>query len=1750
MPRYEVEVNGALYEVESDRELAAPDVARMVRGGQAAADEPAARVATGAFTPLSMAPKMPQVAPESVDRFLTEALGAPSVNQSFGRAMVEPPEAGMFNPLIKTVQGTTQGVAAGVAAAGRLPAYSPVAASRRELSVHNVVEDTSDLVHGALAALPPVMGFTFAGQTAAELQQPAMPQAGQIIGRGMSAVLDLPAHTLAFVAGGRPDPSRYDNPQDQADAATAARMWDANALLVTLGMFGKGEQLKAEWQQQRGIPTPEGRLAAPVKFGPSALPADFELPRSSRFQVYPGGTVEALDGSVPMGERPPLTLASPVRPAGPRLALPAGRTDAKPPARLVDVSPRLASEAGVRVLHDLKNVALELVEQAGLITAEKRAELQTMGQSIVEMFEAGTIDEAGARQMIGQLRAELNSVVKAKLAADGPAWTARTAEDVNVSGTWRVVDLGELQTATRLGETQNRDRTRAASREQIETIAQKLNPGELLESATADTGAPIVDAQGQVLAGNGRVMALQRVYDVYGENAAAYREAITAQAAKLGLDTAKMDGMQRPVLVRTVHDLGGLSVEDFVRQSNKPRVAQLSKAEQAVNDAALVRGNDAINAGLVVDENGGVQLTQRALRAFADVVRDPSLLNKDGSVNVGEATTRLRRAIVQAVLPDADIGLLMAESGDGWVRISNALMASSPKLIKLQGTPYDLAPELAAGLKELNAYRNSGMKLMDWLQQQQMDLGDRPHNINKAVADLMFLLMEEGGRRSGAKITAALDDYARLAQNVGETSTGDMFGGPPSKVELAKRAFHATRESTTQLDLTTGKPAPVVESATSSTGNSPQARLARGPDSGPVGTKVPATPPVEPPVANTLFTKDAADAAWRRIQERGGRATALVDPTVLVDVVQIGGYHLERLARQGVRSFDRWAREVVAAHGDQVKPYLRDAWRQLTAKKEVKDLLAEHRFAQRMDESDVVDIAAKARLTDRTYRPIKDAARREEVATLLDGLDLEQATRLALDANLDLPADKRQWIRGTVAERLNIETRRLREAGLMEEMNRAAQREADVKTAMEKEAEQLGRGLRATGRATDWWRSDMSPDGWLKYAEERLRKRLSDATRKLTPEQAAEVERLAGEIENAPRGFQRDEKLAAMYHYLDRASGVVWSDLVTDIFYAHIFSGFGTHAVNIVDTGGNVAGNLTAMMAAQPQLAPHALAALARGYARGLADAADAWQLGVISGTRVTKMETPTALELHRFRGGRLNPWNYAKYVRRGLNAADMASFRAAEEMSATQQAYSQARREGVRGRRNIRARVNEILAQTAPQRSAYRQQAANEGLTGRRLNRRVYELAEQHRPASLVEKAADYGRETTYNNQPMGVLGAVSDALARALTLIPGMRVVMPVVRIPMNWMNRGLDWTPWGYKRAVLGQGNLLLSKSGREQFGVPRAEFGSPASNAQLFKATAGTLGVAAVLGLAWQYKDEENPEFMVFGRGPANPTKNQQWRRMGGKPYSVKIGDRYVGYMYTPFGLGLAAIGAVMDNARFNGNRDENDLGNKAAVALQEALSAVGQQSFLQSLDGFLRNLGTPSHSAEHNWATKSAQTASGVLVPRLVQDIERVFYPEQVRAAGPWQGFASNLPVARLATNPVRTDALGQPMAFDRVPVLYRFTSATTDDPVWRTLNARQLFVGEPAHGIEVNDERLTNAQYHQYRTLAGQKHYAKLQAQLNAVAQLPRDDAAKLVRQLGNEARQEARQELGFDTKPARLSRGLGGLGGLRGFRR
>lgn len=470
-----------------------------------------------------------------------------------------------------------------------------------------------------------------------------------------------------------------------------------------------------------------------------------------------------------------------------------------------EILPASYSEAGSpQYLKDARAVAEEVLMRAAERVATKKV-LDARNRGIWARFKrwfkglfeekslADIADENLAQIALDVLQRERRFDVK--LSERSPKtsrnWRAKTPEinGAEVSGEWAIMDAGKLVASTDEGyddRLQPRNRARQASKEQTNEIALNLDPARLNDSETTDLGAPIVDARGMVISGNGRTIAIRQAYESErAERGDAYREFVYNRAKELGIEIP--DGVKNPVLVRRVDNTGEMSMEEFAARSNKSQVAGMSVAEQAIADSRRI-----LEAGLLdiffPDASGNVLAASNAdfYNAFLNLVGGgEAYRNRDGSVRQN-LSPRIRAAVLAAMLnPERrETVERLLDNPEGYNAMINGLMQSAANLAELANKPeYDLSGELSQAVELFVETRDKGQTVDEFAAQTDM-FREAPS------AETMFLmrLFEENAKSSGG-ISGVLRQYAAECKKI-DTTTQSLFGDEnPTKLEKLEEAY-------------------------------------------------------------------------------------------------------------------------------------------------------------------------------------------------------------------------------------------------------------------------------------------------------------------------------------------------------------------------------------------------------------------------------------------------------------------------------------------------------------------------------------------------------------------------------------------------------------------------------------------------------------------------------------------------------------------------------------------------------------------------------------------------------------------------------------------------------------------------------------------------------------------------------------------------------------------------------------------------
>ncbi len=325
-------------------------------------------------------------------------------------------------------------------------------------------------------------------------------------------------------------------------------------------------------------------------------------------------------------------------------------------------------------------------------------------------------------------------------------------------------------------ELQPRDRTRAISQDQIQSIAGNLQPERLGPSPDAATGAPIIGPDDLVESGNGRVMAIRRAYEQGGTSADSYRNYLISQGYDIG-------DMAKPVLIgRRITDLSDADRLNFVTAANRSTAMRLGAAEQALSDGRMI--DDAL-----LDKLHGADVDATANRDFvrafmqklpraeqSELVDRAGILSQQGERRVMAAlmgraygdSNLLGRALEDA---DSNIKAISGALGDSaapWAKMRDAVSRGEiPKGM-------DITEDLLDAVRTVMRARDEGQKVGDLVNQAEMFGG--PSETAKIIARAMYGDENLSRPISRKRLAAFLDDYATEAM---KNDAGPRLFGQP-----------------------------------------------------------------------------------------------------------------------------------------------------------------------------------------------------------------------------------------------------------------------------------------------------------------------------------------------------------------------------------------------------------------------------------------------------------------------------------------------------------------------------------------------------------------------------------------------------------------------------------------------------------------------------------------------------------------------------------------------------------------------------------------------------------------------------------------------------------------------------------------------------------------------------------------------------------------------------------------------------------
>lgn len=362
--------------------------------------------------------------------------------------------------------------------------------------------------------------------------------------------------------------------------------------------------------------------------------------------------------------------------------------------------------------------------------------------------------------------------------------------------TYEVVEADSIQPTVDKSINQYRDRNRVALQDQVSKISSQLDYGLLdADSSTFDSGSPAMAVDGSVVAGNGRVLGIQKAYQDGG--AEDYRAGLIGDAEYIGVDRATIEAMDKPVLIRRLApetDISQLAI-----LSNKSLSAGQSNLEIAKVDAESIGSLEDFNP----TSDGDLTLDS-AFNLFQRLSDSPTVTDQERN----ELTTaddkdfsqygylRMRNAILYMAYGDSDVLANMVENANPTsINTLKGLTAAAPNIAEMKdsiskGLIYDadITDNLIASVDLFSQVKKQGRTVDSLLESDQLVGEQIPEEVRVILRKL------DETTRSPNKLRDFLISYTQLLKDYGNPNNMGLFGGnpEPDTLEVLQRAEQGT----------------------------------------------------------------------------------------------------------------------------------------------------------------------------------------------------------------------------------------------------------------------------------------------------------------------------------------------------------------------------------------------------------------------------------------------------------------------------------------------------------------------------------------------------------------------------------------------------------------------------------------------------------------------------------------------------------------------------------------------------------------------------------------------------------------------------------------------------------------------------------------------------------------------------------------------------------------------------------------------
>jgi hypothetical protein len=376
------------------------------------------------------------------------------------------------------------------------------------------------------------------------------------------------------------------------------------------------------------------------------------------------------------------------------------------------------------------------------------------------------------------------------------------------------------------------------------------------------------------------------------------------------------------------------------------------------------------------------------------------------------------------------------------------------------------------------------------------------------------------------------------------------------------------------------------------------------------------------------------------------------------------------------------------------------------------------------------------------------------------------------------------------------------------------------------------------------------------------------------------------------------------------------------------------------------------------------------------------------------------------------------------------------------------------------------------------------------------------------VNIANEAAEETIYRQDPEGLIGSLAGYANSMLAKYPTTQLFIPFTNTVANVLNGFLNYTPLVAPIRLAGNIELVPLLKGKIKL-TPKgmkADFIKGREDKAAEIAIKGMIGFVAsfIPFIADAVQDDEDDERKLvefYDAGPSDPEQNRIWRDNGGIPYSIRVGDKYVSYLFTPLVIPLASGAKVLRWVKENEEKEQKkpvDLIEKYATVFFAPLGvgfvASLEQSFLTGVSDLvdLKN----STNIPKDTLRIATNIVSRLLVPGVMRDVQKMLVDERVEGDNVGSNLLKEMPGSAefldkklgYFGDPARYNSIIEENGLGRraLSLVGRLASSETPDPAFQIMYRNGITPPKWQGSLQWSNEiKMSKAEQREFVSIAG-----------------------------------------------------------------